>query len=157
MRICSILADDKRSHVELTSECNHACSCRGWFSPLWSMGVNALRDSEECVFDPKSHELLVVDSCIAMFYLLGISLSACTFSRNLYIVNNNEFLISRLHYEANPPFQRMHESGCNMHYSWPLEGSRAKHEKLYLIGLKLVLFSWQRIKFNFIPMERIFN
>ena len=84
------------------------------------MGVNALRDSEEWVFDLKSHELLVVDSCIAMFYLLGISLSACTFSRNLYIVNNNEFLISRLHYAANPPSRECTSPAatCIIHDPW---------------------------------------
>ena len=77
-------ADDKRWRVELTSEWTMHVRAGDWSSPLWSMGVNALCDSEEWLFDPEAHEVLVVDSCIAMFYLLGISQSACNFSRNVY-------------------------------------------------------------------------
>ena len=82
MRKKSVADDTTFSHsVDLWV--NHARLRRGWSSPLWSMGVIVLCDSEEWLFNPESNGILVVDSCIDMFYLLGISQSACNFNRNV--------------------------------------------------------------------------
>ena len=77
------VADDTTFWRSVDLWVNHARLRRGWSSPLWSMGVIVLCDSEEWLFNPESNGILVVDSCIAMFYLLGISQSACNFNRNV--------------------------------------------------------------------------
>ena len=77
------VADDTTVSRSVDLWVNHARLRRGWSSPLWSTGVNVLCDSEEWLFNPESNGILVVDSCIAMFYLIGNSQSACTFNRNV--------------------------------------------------------------------------